>query len=298
MMPTGGGPGPGYPAVGEPATVRLPRVGPGYPPEETATDGGHLGSTLLALGRPLMVVVTFVLVELMFMVLAFKYGEYLAGFMVLFLNAAVAGMVAIAWARRTSVARSSVGSAGLTLRPATRLDVSVLVTLASGALGSGLFGYLQLTTDPQPQLDTIVLHSIMFDTFSPALGTAVLATVTAPLLVALVTVAVRGGIGGIRFNAEGFAFDSVLRSVTGRWDEIFDITDSPSGGLPFARRPVTVQMVDGTYRTLRSPGLYTPGGDMLREMMRFYWQNPGYRTELTDVRALDRFRTAAAAASH
>lgn len=300
MIPTGRGPDPGYPAVGEPATVRLPRVGPGYPPEETAADGGgagSAGSTLLALGRPFLALGGLVVAELALMVIAFKEGEYLAGFMVLFVNAGVVGLLSIPWARRTSVARSSAGSAGLTLRPATRVDVAVLITLTSWTLGSGLFGYLQLTTDPEPRLDNIVLSTIMLGKFSPAIGAAVLLGVTAPLLVVLVLVAMRGGVGGIRFNADGFAFDSVLRSVSGRWGQVVDVTDSASGGRPVARRPVAVQMVDGTCHTLRAPGLYTPDGDVLREMMRFYWQNPGYRIELTDTRALDRFRAALAAAA-
>ncbi len=49
-----------------------------------------------------------------------------------------------------------------------------------------------------------------------------------------------------------------------------------------------MMMSDGRPSTLVAADSYTPDGKALRELVRFYWQHPEHRCELTDGRALER----------
>ncbi len=49
---------------------------------------------------------------------------------------------------------------------------------------------------------------------------------------------------------------------------------------------MVVTLKNGKALLMEAPGTYTPKGTALIEMVRFYWQHPEQRDELTDGRAL------------
>jgi hypothetical protein len=50
-------------------------------------------------------------------------------------------------------------------------------------------------------------------------------------------------------------------------------------------------MANGAKAAIGNGTQYSEDGDALREWVRFYWDNPAYRAEFTDGRALERLRT-------
>lgn len=281
----------------EHTTVRLPRPETGYAPAELPR--WTVSDVLRRHGRIIVLAFSFgsvfVLVEATSMVLAFQDGEYLAGLMLLFLGVCGVGVVA-AWLSRNKVTpRATVDAGGLTVRPDRRLDAWLLVVLLTGSLGFGLFGYLQLATDPEPAMDNLATHMIMFNVVSPVLGVAVLVFPTAFLLAYLLGALAQGGTSRVRLTPYGFAFSNGIGSSSGTWEQIADITDAVPHRPRLLWHPVGVLLADGTYRRLAAPGKYTPGGWALRDMMRFYWLYPQHRSELTDDRAPQRLLAAAAA---
>ena len=106
----------------------------------------------------------------------------------------------------------------------------------------------------------------------------------------------QGGVSFILLTTSGFDMSKVSSdmskvssSMQGRWDDVVDITDRrPEKGPPF-RATIFVKFRDGQLRSLIVDP-YTPGGDAMRELVRYYWLNPDRRDELTDGTALERLR--------
>ena len=53
---------------------------------------------------------------------------------------------------------------------------------------------------------------------------------------------------------------------------------------------MVITMEGGSTLLFEAPGIYTERGTALVELVRFYWQHPEQRAELTDGRALQRLR--------
>ncbi|BBZ11513.1 hypothetical protein MBRA_17080 [Mycobacterium branderi] len=192
------------------------------------------------------------------------------------------------------VPRAMADSSGTTLRLDRRLDVlsAVLMLDAAVDLGSwAVLGHLHIVTVPFPE----ELHRDYLIMFG---GPAVVCAVLVWLMIKR-----RGG-GYVRLTPEGFVFAEGLVAKRGTWSDVTAVTDvAPKrsyGWGPFkltfshayALCPITIAMANGKLMTVKQAGLYATDGDALREVVRFYWQHPGYRVELTDGRALQRLRDA------
>lgn len=96
------------------------------------------------------------------------------------------------------------------------------------------------------------------------------------------------GMGYLRLTPDGVEHVDPYSRVERRWDELTEVSDQPrqQNWLQMAGSTY-VTTADGRTRTLTSDW-YTPGGHALRELMRFYWQHPDHRVELTDGRAARR----------
>lgn len=94
------------------------------------------------------------------------------------------------------------------------------------------------------------------------------------------------GASYLRITADGIESGNTMTTAVRSWDEIAEIADRPRN----SREPngaTYFTTADGRIRELPSHW-YTPGGSAIHELIRFYWQNPGARPELTDGRALQR----------
>jgi hypothetical protein len=91
----------------------------------------------------------------------------------------------------------------------------------------------------------------------------------------------------LRLTPNGFELSEGLRSNSGDWEQVRDVSDeapSPKAPTPSA---VVFVMSDDTAPTITA-GAMTPDGTALRELVRFYWEHPEFRGELTDGGALKR----------
>jgi hypothetical protein len=123
--------------------------------------------------------------------------------------------------------------------------------------------------------------------------------VAAVWTVLLVLVLRLGGIGYVRLNPDEFEFaEAFRRTSTGRWSEVTDINDIAPEGRRQATCPLVMVMEDGQMHLLDNAAMYTAMGRALRELMRFYWLNPGHRIELTDGRAVARLQDAQSEHAH
>ena len=97
----------------------------------------------------------------------------------------------------------------------------------------------------------------------------------------------RGGNSLQRLSPQGFELGQGVSSVEGRWEDVVDIADRREGRPQPVRHTLFVKFSDGKVRT-QAIDSYTPGGDALRRLVRFYWINADRRDELADGRALQR----------
>ncbi|MEZ0340539.1 hypothetical protein ACAG25_11220 [Mycobacterium sp. pV006] len=98
----------------------------------------------------------------------------------------------------------------------------------------------------------------------------------------------QGGMGYVRLSAEGVDVADAYFRAARRWDELTDVSDRSAQSNWFQTSGATyLTTADGHTRTWASDW-YTPGGRAAREFVRFYWQHPEHRDELTDSRAARR----------
>jgi hypothetical protein len=87
----------------------------------------------------------------------------------------------------------------------------------------------------------------------------------------------RRGTSYVRMTVRGLETGNTVSSADRSWDEMTDVADRPLN----ARRPTGATYIttaDGRTRVLPSDW-YTPGGDALREWVRFYWKHPEDRLD-------------------
>lgn len=99
----------------------------------------------------------------------------------------------------------------------------------------------------------------------------------------------QGSLSYLVLTPEGFEFATLLEPKTGKWAEVKNVADR----LPKEERfwnPMVVTMTGGKALLMEAPGTYTPKGTALVDLVRFYWQHPELRDELTDGRAIKRLR--------
>ncbi|MEZ0363123.1 hypothetical protein ACAG26_05400 [Mycobacterium sp. pUA109] len=171
--------------------------------------------------------------------------------------------------------RVAFDDAGTTIRPdrisAVILNVSlVAVTIAMG-LGAilSLAGELDIPVDPDERINGEAL----------ILGLGAVAFI--PTLWRQFS---RGTY--LRLTPSGFEI-AQGRAVEGGWDDVDDITDKVPGRRVQQPSAIVMAMLDGRYPNLTAHS-FTRNGQALRAMVRFYWQHPEHRSELTDGRAAGR----------
>lgn len=173
---------------------------------------------------------------------------------------------------------------GTLVKPDNRIDSAVRLMMSTGALAAwvGLFASF-----PFGQL-YIPLYSELPESF---------------LVIPLVCLAAAlgftwswwkfrraGGISFVWLTPTGFRFPTPEDIREGRWEDITEIRDElpiPDGAF---WDPMVLMMKDGSYCALESPGIYTPRRTALVELVRYYWQHPDQRNDLTNGRAVQRLQ--------
>jgi hypothetical protein len=109
-------------------------------------------------------------------------------------------------------------------------------------------------------------------------------------LPSLKQIVTKGGLNTIRLTVGGFEFSGTYSTVVGAWSVVADVADKP----PNEQRPLntgtTYMIIGGGSTLVLTSDWYTPDGDALRRLVRFYWRNADKRHELTDGTAVKRFK--------
>lgn len=98
-----------------------------------------------------------------------------------------------------------------------------------------------------------------------------------------------GGESHLRLGPDGFeVWNGYWASfVRGDWSDIKQVLDTPPKGRRLSREVIVFVLPKGRSAMLVTDAL-TGNGRALREWVRFYWQHPECRAELTDGRGLRR----------
>ncbi|AEV73099.1 hypothetical protein MycrhN_2511 [Mycolicibacterium rhodesiae NBB3] len=97
----------------------------------------------------------------------------------------------------------------------------------------------------------------------------------------------RGSTKYLRLTPSGFELEENWRTASGQWDQVKDVADESSDKKRARSGPIVFVMSDDSTPTIAANGM-TPNGEALRELVRFYWEHPESRDELTDGGAVER----------
>ena len=103
----------------------------------------------------------------------------------------------------------------------------------------------------------------------------------------------RGSTKYLRLTPSGFELEESWRTASGEWGQVKNVTDESSEKKWSRSGPIVFVMSDDSTPTIAANGM-TPSGTALRELVRFYWEHPESRDELTDGRAVERLARAMA----
>lgn len=221
----------------------------------------------------------FAVLCLVWAVISLGRGEYLTVVVVLGLALAFVGLEAslVLVIRGRVSPRAEFGDQGTTIRPDRAVDG--LLQWATVAAVAAMATYAIFT--PQGRIDIPLPYGNQRMFTIVAIGVALTGIVN------LWQMFKRGGLSFQRLTADGFELGQGVSSVHGEWDAVADIADRRPGKPPPLRATLFVKFRDGRTRT-QAIDSYTPGGDALRRLVRYYWVNPDQRDELTDGRAIER----------
>jgi hypothetical protein len=173
--------------------------------------------------------------------------------------------------------RVEVDDAGTTFRPDRGIDIPIQVSLVGAVIASALIAVIA----PLGKLDIAVPPFMRYSL--PFMG-AVIVAMGAPMLWRNVS---RGSTKYLRMTPDGFELSQGLRSHSGDWEQVQDVTDEAPGQQAPTPGAVVFVMSDDTAPTIAA-GAMTPDGTAMRNLVRFYWEHPESRGELTDGQALKR----------
>jgi hypothetical protein len=174
--------------------------------------------------------------------------------------------------------RVEVDGGGTTFRPDRGIDIPVQVSLVGLVIASALIAVLA----PLGRLDIPVPPFMRLSL--PFLG-AIIVAMGAPLLWRNAS---RGGTTKyLRLTPQGFELSEGLRSASGDWAQVEDISDHVPGQQAPTSGAVVFVMSDDSAAAIAA-GAMTPDGSAMRHLVRFYWEHPASRAELTDGRAVKR----------
>lgn len=172
---------------------------------------------------------------------------------------------------------------GTVIRPDPGIEWPMLAAFSGLVIASGLFAILF----PINRLDIPVPSAMRV--YLPFMAAAI-ALIGAPIVWRMLRL---GGAYRLTLTREGFDLHSGGgRPRTGSWAHVVDVTDAVPGRTA-ADDPNTIVIVMSDGSVIKLPGAsFTPSGDALRRFVRFYWEHPEDREELTDGRALERLAVA------
>lgn len=208
-------------------------------------------------------------------------GSYLTALITLCVAIWAFGFAAyFAYANSRSVKpRAEWGASGTLLRPQRRVDVAFVSATSAIFLAAVIY----LAFSSLKMLDYVpsgVMRGLV-----PA-GCVALALFGAPTLYQMFKYR-----SGSRLRLDPYGFD-VWNGQWGKfvhagWDEVEQILDHPIKGRKPFHEVIVFALPKGRSAMLVS-GAITGNSNTLQEWVRFYWQHPEHRAELTDGRALQR----------
>lgn len=198
--------------------------------------------------------------------------------MVALLGALTAIVFAAGWAvmRRWPHSRSEFGPAGTTIRPSTLYDALSYIW----HIAATLTGWVYITLAPFGLID--IPHARSSQPWMMAfVALAGVATVWRMIT--------HGGDSHLRLTPSGCEIwnGPWLALRRAKWEDISEVRDQPLHRKLRGREVIVLALPEGRSGTLLSD-IVTDNSEALREWVRFYWQNPEHRAELTDGRALKR----------
>jgi hypothetical protein len=206
-------------------------------------------------------------------------GEYPSAVVALGASAFCYGLIIplVKVVRGNVTPRGEVDDAGTTIRPDRGIDIPVLVSLFGLVVASALVAVLA----PLGKLDIPVPPAMRI---SLPFVSAVIGVTGAPMLWRNLR---RGSTKYLRLTPDGFEIAQGWRPQSGDWAQVVDVTDAAPNQSAPTPSAIVVVMSDGSAPSLAAAS-FTPDGRALRELVRFYWQHPERRGELTDGQALQR----------
>lgn len=160
-------------------------------------------------------------------------------------------------------------------------DRSVEMPLYIGLLGAVTACALYTIFAPAGMVTIPIPHSVRS---SSPFATGVLVIMGVPLLWRYFR---RGSTKYLRLTPIGFELEENWRTASGQWDQVKDVADESSDKKRARSGPIVFVMSDDSTPTIAANGM-TPNGEALRELVRFYWEHPEARDELTDGGAVER----------
>jgi hypothetical protein len=189
--------------------------------------------------------------------------------------------------------RAKVEATGTTLRPGRSVDVlgaaMMLIGLVTGAAWAvlGVIGEVTWPYGSNYRLGYVIFFGAI-------------ALFCAGYLATMIR---KHGTAYIRLTPDGYTFAEGFFTGRGTWAEVATVNDDEPvysmGGSafrtkraqPYAWCAISITKSDGNMVAVPNGNLYAKDGQALREWIRFYWQHPEYRGELTDSRGLERLVT-------
>jgi hypothetical protein len=173
--------------------------------------------------------------------------------------------------------RVSVDDGGTTFWPDRTVDIPIQVALVGAVIAAAvytIFAPAGMVTIPVPPA---MRYSIPFTS-------GVFLLIGTPMLWRNLR---RGCTKFLRLTPGGFDLEEGWRSESGDWNQVEGVADQVPGGQKSTSGPIVFVMSDDSTPTIAASGM-TPDGKALRELVRFYWEHPELRDELTDGGAVER----------
>lgn len=189
----------------------------------------------------------------------------------------------------TAAPECSYDANGTTLRPDQRLERVGRMTYVLGIPACAAMGILGIYDMVQQGISP--LHASAGDNPVEVIGRLYKLAfgVCAFVLIPFWLSQRKNGMGWIRLNADGYQFLDGLKTGSGRWGDLEAVTDQLDG-VEGRFTPLAFRSTDGKVTSIESSAMYAgPDGRPLYELVRYYWQHPESRGELTDGQALERF---------
>jgi hypothetical protein len=163
---------------------------------------------------------------------------------------------------------------GTTFRPDAGIDIPIQTALFGSVLACALF----VIFAPIGKVDIPVPHSMRY---SIPFTSGVFLLMGVPLVWRNFR---RGGTKYLRLTQNGYELAQGWGSAAGDWEQVQDVADEAPGQQAPTPGAIVFVMADDSAPTIAA-GAITPDGTALRELVRFYWEHPESRGELTDGRA-------------